>query len=99
MIISKRIKIETLNAATAMLASYIPGLSAEVLLKALETYNPEDKEKDSSPQNPCSENPITSQEEEKPDASLTTIEFYMDNGEIISYSHLKINLNKTYKNN
>lgn len=90
---------EILNAAAAMLSQYIPGLSAEVLLNALETYNPEDKEKDSSPQNPCSENPITSQEEEKPDASLTTIAFYMDNGEIISYSHLKINLNKTNKNN
>ena len=90
---------EILNATAAMLSQYVPGLSAEVLLKALETYNPEDKDKDSSPQNPCSENPITSQEEEKPDASLTTIEFYMDNGEIISYSHLKINLNKTNKNN
>ena len=95
----KETSFEILNAAAAMLSQYIPGLSAEVLLKALETYNPEDKEKDSSPQNPCSEKPITSQEEEKPDASLTTIEFYMDNGEIISYSHLKINLNKTNKNN
>ena len=97
--INKQIPNEILNAATVILSQFVPGLSAEALLKALETYNPEDKEKDSSPQNPCSENPITSQEEEKPDASLTTIEFYMDNGEIISYSHLKINLNKTNKNN
>ena len=97
--IKKETSSEILNVAAAMLASYIPGLSAEVLLNALETYNPEDKEKDSSPQNPCSENPITSQEEEKPDASLTTIEFYMDTGEIISYSRLKINLNRTNKNN
>ena len=71
---------ETLNAATAMLASYIPGLSATVLMKALETYN-EDKETAAPKQSSRPEKPYTRQQaSDLLGVSLPTIDRYMANG-------------------
>lgn len=82
-----KISPEILNAATAVLSPYIPGLSASVLMKALETYN-EDKEpivqKSSRP-----EKPYTRQEAaELLGVALPTIDRYMANGTLkrIRYS-------------
>ena len=76
---AKDIPFEILNATTVMLSSYIPGLSATVLMKALETYN-ENKEptvqKSSRP-----EKPYTRQEAaELLGVALPTIDRYMANG-------------------
>ena len=71
---------EILNAATAVLSPYIPGLSATVLMKALETYN-EDKEATAPKQNPRPQKPYTRQEAaELLGVALPTIDRYMANG-------------------
>lgn len=82
-----QIPSEILNAATAVLSPYIPGLSATVLIKALETYN-ENKEptvqKSSRP-----EKPYTRQEAaELLGVALPTIDRYMAKGTLkrIRYS-------------
>jgi len=83
----KDIPFEILNAATVMLSPYIPGLSATVLIKALEPYN-ENKEptvqKSSRP-----EKPYTRQEAaELLGVALPTIDRYMAKGTLkrIRYS-------------
>ena len=83
----KHVPSEILNAATAVLSPYIPGLSATVLMKALESYN-EDKgptvQKNSRP-----EKPYTRQEAaELLGVALPTIDRYMANGTLkrIRYS-------------
>ena len=82
-----KISPEILNAATAVLSPYIPGLSATVLLKVLETYN-EDKElsvqKNSRPEKPY----MRQQAAELLGVALPTIDRYMANGTLkrIRYS-------------
>ena len=79
---------EILNAATALLSSYIPDLSATVLMKALETYN-EDNEATAPKQNTRPQKPYTRQEAAKLlEVSLPTIDRYMANGTLkrIRYS-------------
>ena len=83
-----KISSEILNAATAVLSPYIPGLSATVLMKALETYN-EDKETTAPKQNPRPQKPYTRQEAaELLGVALPTIDRYMANGTLkrIRYS-------------
>ena len=53
---------ETLNAAAAMLSQYVPGLSAEALLKALENFVSEDTENASFSQSTHLEEPNTCRE-------------------------------------
>ena len=82
-----QISPEILNAATALLSSYIPDLSATVLMKALETYN-EDKEP-SVQKNSRPEKPYTRQEAaDLLGVALPTIDRYMANGTLkrIRYS-------------
>ena len=82
-----KIPSEILNAATALLASYIPDLSATVLMKALETYN-EDKEA-AAKQSSRPEKPYTRQQAtELLGVALPTIDRYMANGTLkrIRYS-------------
>ena len=79
---------EILNAATAVLSPYIPGLSATVLIKALETYN-EDKDATAPKQNLRPQKPYTRQEAaELLGVALPTIDRYMANGTLkrIRYS-------------
>ena len=79
---------EILNAATALLSPYIPGLSATMLMKALETYN-EDKESVATKQNSRPEKPYTRQEAaELLGVALPTIDRYTANGTLkrIRYS-------------
>ena len=79
---------EILNAATALLASYIRDLSPAVLLKALETYN-EDKNAATTKQNSRPEKPYTRQQAaELLGVALPTIDRYMANGTLkrIRYS-------------
>ena len=79
---------EIINAATALLASYIRDLSPAVLLKALETYN-EDKNAATTKQNSRPEKPYTRQEAaELLGVALPTIDRYMANGTLkrIRYS-------------
>ena len=83
----KHVPSEILNAATAILSSYIPGLSTTALMKALETYN-EGKET-SVKQNPRPQKPYTRQQAaELLGVALPTIDRYMANGTLkrIHYS-------------
>ena len=83
-----KIPSEILNAATAVLSPYIPGLTAIELNKALETYN-EDKETAAPKQNSRPEKPYTRQEAaELLGVAMPTIDRYMANGTLkrIRYS-------------
>ena len=83
-----KIPSEILNAATAVLSPYIPGLTAIELNKALETYN-EDKETATPKQSSCPEKPYTRQQaSDLLGVSLPTIDRYMANGTLkrIHYS-------------
>ena len=83
-----KIPSEILNAATAVLSPYIPGLSATVLMKALETYN-EGKETAAPKQSSRPEKPYTRQQaSDLLGVSLPTIDRYMANGTLkrIHYS-------------
>lgn len=86
----KRLKIpyEILNAAIALLSQYVPGLSANDLLKALESYN-EDNEAAAPKQNQRPQKPYTRQEAaELLGVAMPTIDRYMANGTLkrIRYS-------------
>ena len=83
-----KISPEILNAATAVLSPYIPGLTAIELNKALETYN-EGKETAAPKQSSRPEKPYTRQEaSDLLGVSLPTIDRYMANGTLkrIRYS-------------
>ena len=83
-----KISPEILNAATAMLSSYIPGLSANDLLKAIESYNM-DREATAPKQNARPQKPYTRQEAaELLGVAMPTIDRYMANGTLkrIRYS-------------
>ena len=68
---------EILNAASAMLSSFIPDLSPAALLKALESYN-EDKEAATPKRLPRPEKPYTRQQAaDLLGVSLPTIDRYM----------------------
>lgn len=91
--INKHIPNEILNAATVILSQFVPGLSAEALLKALETYNHENKESSSSKKNPHPAEPNTCQDADASDLSLMSIDFYMVvNSELvhITFSYFKV---------
>ena len=86
--INKNIPTETLNAATAVLSQYVPGLSASDLLKAIESYNM-DSEVATPKQNARPQKPYTREETaELLGVSLPTIDRYMANGTLkrIRYS-------------
>ena len=83
-----QISPEILNAATALLSSYIPGLTAIDLNKALETYN-QNKEATALKQDARPQKPYTRQEAaELLGVALPTIDRYMANGTLkrIRYS-------------
>ena len=83
-----KIPSEILNAATAVLSPYIPGLTAIELNKALETYN-EGKETAAPKQSSRPEKPYTRQQaSDLLGVSLPTIDRYMANGTLkrIHYS-------------
>ena len=85
---------EILNAAIAVLSPYIPGLSATVLMKALETYN-EDK-MDAAPKLPQRpEKPFKREEvAEMLGLSIPTIDRYMASGKLrrIRYSSHEVRI-------
>jgi len=84
----KNIPFEILNAATAVLSPYIPGLTAIELNKALETYN-QNKEATAPKQDARPQKPYTRQEAaELLGVALPTIDRYMANGTLkrIRYS-------------
>ena len=86
--IHKKISFETLNAATAVLSQYVPGLSANDLLKAIESYNM-NSEAAASKQNARPQKPYTRQEAaELLGVAMPTIDRYMANGTLkrIRYS-------------
>ena len=87
--INKNLPTETLNAATVILSQYVPGLSANDLLKAIESYN-EDSEATTAPkQNVRPQKPYTRQEAaELLGVAMPTIDRYMANGTLkrIRYS-------------
>ena len=86
--IHKKISFETLNAATAVLSQYVPGLSANDLLKAIESYNM-DSEAAASKQNTRPQKPYTREEAaEMLGLSIPTIDRYMAQGKLhrIRYS-------------
>ena len=73
---------EILNAATAVLSPYVPGLSAAELLKAIESYN-EDGEASASKQNSRPQKPYTRKEAaEMLSVSVPTIDRYMADGRL-----------------
>jgi len=85
---SNHVPSEILNAATALLSSYIPGLSANDLLKAIESYN-ENSESAAPKQNARPQKPYTRQEAaELLGVAMPTIDRYMANGTLkrIRYS-------------
>ena len=80
---TKEITTETLNAATAVLSPFVPGLSATNLLKAIESYNEEDKELDSSKQPLPPLKPYTRKgAAEALGVSVPTIDRYMADGRL-----------------
>lgn len=86
--INKSLSTETLNAATAVLSQYVPGLSANDLLKAIESYNM-DSEVAVPKQNTRPQKPYTRQEAaELLGVAMPTIDRYMANGTLkrIRYS-------------
>lgn len=86
--IHKNISFETLNAATAVLSQYVPGLSANDLLKAIESYNMDSKAA-ASKQNTRPQKPYTREEAaEMLGLSIPTIDRYMAQGKLhrIRYS-------------
>ena len=88
MTISSKIPFEILNAATALLSQYVPGLSANDLLKAIESYNM-DSEAVAPKQNTRPQKPYTRQEAaELLGVAMPTIDRYMANGTLkrIRYS-------------
>lgn len=97
----KHVPSEILNAATALLSQYVPGLSATVLMKALETYN-EDKEATASKQNTRPQKPYTRQEAaDLLGVALPTIDRYMANGTLkrIHYSAHSVRITRASVHN
>ena len=89
MTISSKIPFEILNAATALLSQYVPGLSANDLLKAIETYNMDSEATAAPKQNTRPQKPYTRQEAaELLGVAMPTIDRYMANGTLkrIRYS-------------
>ncbi len=83
-----KIPFEILNAATALLSQYVPGLSTNDLLKAIESYNM-DREAAAPKQNMRPQKPYTRQEAaELLGVAMPTIDRYMANGTLkrIRYS-------------
>ena len=83
-----KIPFEILNAATALLSQYVPGLSANDLLKTIESYNM-DREAAAPKQNMRPQKPYTRQEAaELLGVAMPTIDRYMANGTLkrIHYS-------------
>ena len=86
--INKNLPTEILNAATALLSQYVPGLSANDLLKAIKSYNM-DSEVATPKQNARPQKPYTRQEAaELLGVAMPTIDRYMANGTLkrIRYS-------------
>ena len=80
---TKEITTEPLNAATAVLSPFVQGLSATNLLKAIESYNEEDKELDSSKQPLPPQKPYTRKgAAEALGVSVPTIDRYMADGRL-----------------
>lgn len=89
MTISSKIPFEILNAATALLSQYVPGLSANDLLKAIESYNMDSEATAAPKQNARPQKPYTRQEAaELLGVAMPTIDRYMANGTLkrIRYS-------------
>ena len=89
MTISSKIPFEILNAATALLSQYVPGLSANDMLKAIESYNMDNETTTASKQNVRPQKPYTRQEAaELLGVAMPTIDRYMANGTLkrIRYS-------------
>lgn len=83
-----KIPFEILNAATGLLSQYVPGLSANDLLKAIESYNMDSKAT-APKQNSRPQKPYTRQQAaELLGVALPTIDRYMTNGTLkrIRYS-------------
>ena len=96
-----KISPEILNAATILLSSCVPGLSANDLLKAIESYNI-DSEATASKQNTRPQKPYTRQEAaDLLGVALPTIDRYMANGTLkrIHYSAHSVRITRASVHN